>query len=95
MYSSNFEPPEVILEVDFYRFRAKQIYRFGGHSDVSEARRDMNPTQKNALFPMETLPAPETACSGLRCSERRFKIYKNCFWVDPEVLMRFAFVPRF
>ena len=53
----------------------------------------MNPTQKNAFFPMETLPAPETAGSGLRYSERRFKIYKNCYWVDLEVLVRFGFVP--
>ena len=95
MYSSKLAPPEVILEVDFYSFSGTQIWRFGGHYDVSEARRDMNPTQKYAFFPMETLPAPETACSGLRCSERRFKIYKNFYWVDPEVLMRFAFAPRF
>ena len=95
MYSSNFEPPEVILEVEFCRFGGKQICRFGGHSDVSEARRGMNPTQKNAFFLMETLIAPETASSGLRCSERRFKIYKKCYWVDLEVLMRFVFVPSF
>ena len=99
MYSSNFEPPEVILEVDFYRFRGKQICRFCGHSEVSEARRGMNPTQKNALYPMETLPAPETACSGLRCTERRFKIYKNWYWVDLgvliRVLIRSVFVPSF
>ena len=44
---------------------------------------------------METLPAPETACSGSRCSERRFKIYKKCYCVDLEVLMRFVFVPSF
>ena len=55
----------------------------------------MNPTQKNQLFPMETLVAPETACSGLRCSERRFKIYKKCYWVDLEVLVWFGFVPSF
>ena len=76
-------------------FEGKQMWRFNGHSDVLETRKDMNPTQKNALFPMETLPAPEAACSGLRYSERRFKIYKNCYWVDLEVLMRCVFVPSF
>ena len=79
----------------FLYFRGKLIWRFGGHSDVSEARRDMNPTQKNTFFPMETLPAPETAGSCLRCPERRFKIYKKCYLVDLEVRMRFAFVPSF